>query len=162
MKIKLLLCLLILAVLPAAAQVELSETEKFTPNDEVFMDMAVTAAKTSAANGQTPCGAVIILNGAWRSTGMPSEGVTAEETALRKARAKSLEHGAIYTVFQPTTAACKAIAGAKVGAVYYAIDADTAVAAGIYPASAYEGESVLTVPVHHLPITEADSLLRSK
>lgn len=142
----------------AGAQVQITKVDKIQPNEEVFMDMAVSAAKTSVADNGLPCGAVVILNGAWRSTGMPSNEISAEQTAINKARTKSLGNAAVYTVVQPTAAACKAIAESGVGAVYFAIPADKAIAAGIYPASAYEGADAPTRFVQ-IDFPEADSLV---
>lgn len=120
------------------AQVAISRTEKISPTDETFMDMAVTAAQTAQEQGKPATGAVLILNGAWRSTGLPSDGVTPEESAITKARRKDLSLATIYTVNEPTAAAWRAIIAAKISAVYYVNSAAEAVAAGIYPASAYD------------------------
>ena len=105
--------------LAAAAQVSISTVDKASPNDEVYMDMAVTAAETARDQGLKPCGAVVILNGAWRSTGMPSGGTTAEQAAIDKSRRKSLAGATIYTVNQPTAAALEAIAASGADAVYF-------------------------------------------
>ena len=59
--------------MPVAAQVTITKVAKIAPTDMVFMDMAVEAAKTNVKAGKTPSGAVIILNGAFRSSGRANE-----------------------------------------------------------------------------------------
>ena len=53
----------------AFAQVNITKVDKVAPTDEIFMDMAVTAAQQAIASGQKAAGAVVILNGAWKATG---------------------------------------------------------------------------------------------
>lgn len=160
MKIKtLILAAALMASAVASAQTA-GASEKITPDDQVFIDMAVSAAKTSVADGNEPCGAVLILNGAWRSTGMPSNGISPEEVAINKSRAKSLANAALYTVVQPTTAALNAIEKAGVGAVYYAIDAATAIQAGIYKAEDYDNAPQLSIPMVQIPYAEANALIK--
>lgn len=66
----------------AFAQVNITKVDKVAPTDEIFMDMAVTAAQQAIASGQKAAGAVVILNGAWKATGTPSATATAEENAI--------------------------------------------------------------------------------
>lgn len=155
-----ILVLAMILALPCYAQVEITKTDKIQPDQQVFMDMAVSAAKTSVADQGLPCGAVVILNGAWRSTGMPSGEQSAEETAIRKSRTKSLSNAQLYTVVQPTATVMKAIADAGIPTVYYSVAAAEAIAAGIHSAKDYEGaaESINLVQV---PLDEALSLVRS-
>lgn len=155
-----LLALAVAISLPMGAQVEITRTDKIQPDQQVFMDMAVSAAKTSVADQGLPCGAVVILNGAWRSTGMPSGEQSAEETAIRKSRTKSLANAQIYTVIQPTAAVMKAIADAGISTVYYAVSSADAIAADIHSAKDYEGEAVKLTLVQ-VPLDEAMSLVRS-
>ncbi len=128
----------------AGAQVTLSPTEKATPGDEIFMDMAVTAATRATAAGLKPAGAVIIMNGAWKATGMPSATLTPEEDAINKTRRTSLDGACVYTVNRPTTAALNAMARAGVSQVVYVNPADSVVAAGVYPAEAYDPDGADT------------------
>lgn len=157
--IKMLFAAALFAAAPAAsAQAVITNVDKIQPNEQVFMDMAVSAAKTSVADDGLPCGAVVILNGAWRSTGMPSNEQSAEQVAINKSRSKSLANAQIYTVVQPTSAACKAIAAAGTGAVYFAVPAADAIAAGIYKASDYEGGDD-SVKMTQVPYSDADALV---
>ncbi len=141
--------------LAAAAQVSISTVDKASPNDEVYMDMAVTAAETARDQGLKPCGAVVILNGAWRSTGMPSGGTTAEQAAIDKSRRKSLAGATIYTVNQPTAAALEAIAASGADAVYFVNPAADVVAAGIYTGADYEGEAPASLPLRRMDYAPA-------
>lgn len=135
---------LILAVasLAACAQVSITRVDKIAPTDEVFMDMAVTAAQTSVSDGGSACGTVVILNGAWRATGRATAGTTAEEAAIAKSRLSSLENATIYTINEPTTAAYNAIARSGCETVYFVNPREAVIAAGLYPASAYDDSKV--------------------
>jgi len=145
--------------LAAAAQVSITKVDKISPTDEVYMDMAVTAASTARDQGLKPCGAVVILNGAWRSTGTPTDGTTAEQAAIAKSRRKSLSGAVIYTVNQPTAAAMEAIAGSGADAVYFVNPAADVVAAGIYTEADYapaDGtEAAESVPVMQMDYAPA-------
>ncbi|MDE6097743.1 MAG: hypothetical protein K2L80_04695 [Muribaculaceae bacterium] len=155
----LLACIALTMGVPAiSAQVQITKVDKIQPNEGIFMDMAVSAAKTSVADNGLPCGAVVILNGAWRSTGIPSNEISAEQTAINKSRAKSLANASIFTMVQPTAAACKAILESGAPAVYFAIPANVAIAAGIYPASAYEGAPALPKLIQ-LDFADADAVV---
>lgn len=122
----------------AFAQVNITKVDKVAPTDEIFMDMAVTAAQQAIASGQKAAGAVVILNGAWKATGTPSATATAEENAITKSRRTNLAGASIYTVNQPTTAALNAIMKAGVDVVFFVNPSSDAVAAGVYPAEAYD------------------------
>jgi tRNA(Arg) A34 adenosine deaminase TadA len=129
----------------ALAGVPITKVDKVEPTDEMFMDMATTAARKSVADGGLPCGAVVILNGAWRSTGTAAEGGTsAEENAIAKSRRQSLHNASIYTVNEPTTAAYNTICRYGVDAVYFVNARKDVVARGIYPASAYDDSKIDT------------------
>lgn len=148
----------------AAAQVAITTVDKASPTDEVFMDMAVTAAQTAVGQGKSPCGAVVILNGAWRSTGIPSDTRTAEESAIEKSRRTSLRSAYIYTVNQPTSEAMNAIARSGAEGVYFVNPADMVIEAGIYPASAYDPALIDTtlqqVPVRRMNYLPATKLIK--
>lgn len=150
---------LALAVSAASAQVQITKVDKIQPTDEVFMDMAVTAAKTSVGDQGLPCGAVVILNGAWRSAGMQTNEVTAEQAAINKSRLSKLANASIYTVVQPVAKACEAIAKSGADAVYFTIPAADAIAAGIYPADAYEGADKAGVKLVQIPFAEANDVV---
>lgn len=143
------------------AQVNITKIDKVKPNDEIFMDMAVTAAQKAIADGQKPAGAVIILNGAWRATGIPADGLTPEENAIAKSRATKLNGAKIYTVNQPSIAALNAIMAAGVDAVYFVNAADRVVAAGIYSEEDYNPAAldssltpVQTFQIYYAPAAE--------
>lgn len=141
--------------LTALAAEPITKTDKITPTDEVFMEMAVTAANTAASRGLAPCGAVVILNGAWRSTGMPSDGTTAEEAAIAASRRKSLANARIYTVNQPTSEAVNAIRRSGADAVYFVNGAKEVTDAGIYPPEAYS-EALLDTTLAPVPMYRMD------
>lgn len=124
------------------AQVNITKVDKVQPNDEIFMEMAVTAAQKAVADGQKPGGAVVILNGAWRATGLPGAGTTPEENAISKSRTTKLSGAKIYTINQPTTAALNAIMAAGVDAVYFVNAANEVVAAGIFTNEDYSPEAL--------------------
>lgn len=121
----------------AVAQVQLSAVDKAQPTDEVFMDMAVTVANTAVAQGYKPCGTVIVMNGAWKSSGMAVGGQTSEQDALARSRRTSLPTATVYTVNQPTTAALDALRAAGVATVYYVNPQEAVVAAGLYTDADY-------------------------
>lgn len=124
------------------AQVEITKVDKVKPTDEIFMEMAVTAAQKSVADGHKPEGAVVILNGAWRSTGLPVDGKTPEVNAIEKSRSTSLSGASIYTINQPTTAAMNAMKAANVDAVYFVNPAADVIAAGIYTEDDYNADNL--------------------
>lgn len=146
------------------AGVNITLVDKVAPTDEIFMDMAVTAAKRAQSeNGGKPIGAVVILNGAWRSTGLPAGDKTAEEVAFEKSRRQTLHNATVYTVHEPTTRAYNALNAAGAEAIYFVNDRDEAVAAGIYPASAYNDAlidtTVAQVKLIRIPYDDAAALL---
>lgn len=143
----------------AIAQTPISKTEKANPGDDVFIDMAVTAGAQSKASGNKPCGAVIILNGAWKATGTPSATATAEENAISKSRLKTLKGAKVYTVFEPTTRALEALTAAGADAVYYAVTSDDAIEAGIYTSDDYKPSESAKVPAIWIDYIPALDLL---
>lgn len=158
------LLLAVVAIAFTSNAVVITTVDKVKPTDEMFMDMAVTAAKKSAASMGVPSGAVIILNGAWRATGVPDAKQTAEEVAVSKSRLSKLNNATVFTVNEPTTAVINLLNSLGVDAIYFANPRDVVVAAGIYPASAYDDNAVDTsvkqAPVYHLPFAEAGTLLK--
>lgn len=164
---KILFILATLLCLGATAKtVVITNVDKVQPTDEMFMDMAVTAAKKSAASNNVPSGAVIILNGAWRATGIPENGKTAEEVAVSKSRLTKLKNASVYTVNQPTSEVINMLSELGVDAIYFANGKEAVIAAGIYPASAYDEElinaDIKQAPVMRLPLTDAAALLKKK
>lgn len=146
------------------AQVNITKKDKVDSTDEMFIDMAVTAAKKSVADGGAPNGAVIILNGAWRSTGIPTGDKTAEMVAFEKSRRNDLSNTVIYTVNEPTTATIDALSKAGVQAVYFVNSRSDVVAAGVYPASAYDDSKiesgVKVAPLIMLPYPDGQALIK--
>lgn len=162
-KVILSFCVVLLAVM-AVAQAKITLVDKINPTDEVFMDMAVTAAQKSVSQQGKPEGAVIILNGAWRATGLPTAGKTVEEAAFAKSRLNSLKNATVYTVNQPTVAALNALNAAGVEAVYFANPADDVIAAGIFTAEDYDTAALDTAfvqaPLRQVPYAPAAALLK--
>ena len=104
-KFMLAVAAVLVGVFAITAGVNITKVDKVSPNDEMFMDMAVSVAKTA----KKPIGAVVVLNGALRSQGTATATGTAEENAIKSSRRKSLYGGSIYTIIQPTTEAYNAI-----------------------------------------------------
>lgn len=149
----------------AVAELPITKVDKVNPNDEIFMDMALTAAKESLKEGGLPCGAVVILNGALRSAGQPTDVATAEETAIATSRRKSLKNAVIYTINEPTTEVYNLICSKSADAIYFVNTRDVVVAKGIYPAEAYDDakiDSTLTqVPMMQMDFREAASFINA-
>lgn len=148
----------------AFAGVEITKVDKAKPTDEMFMDMAVVAAKKSVAAKGIPAGAVIILNGAWRATGLPSGTKSPEEDAFSKARRQTLKNATVYTVNEPTTETINFLNSLGVEAVYFVNPRDAVIAAGIYPAEAYNDEaldaSLPQAPIICMPYADATALIK--
>jgi len=148
----------------AVAQVNITKVDKVQPTDEIFIDMAVTAASQAKAAGLSPAGAVVILNGAWKATGTPADDLTPEENAIQKTHRTSLAGGKIYTINQPTVQAMNAIMRAGIDAVYFVNSSADAVAAGIYPAEAYDASGLDTtlrpVPTYQMAYPPAAEIIK--
>lgn len=146
------------------AQVNISKVDKIQPTDEIFMDMAVTAASQAKAAGLVPSGAVVILNGAWKATGTPAGGLTPEENAIQKTHSTSLAGAKIYTVNQPTAQAMNAIMRAGADAVYFVNSSADAVAAGVCGATAYDAaqldSTLRPVPTYQLSYPPAAAIIK--
>ena len=146
------------------AGIPITKVDKIRPTDEVFMDMAVAAAKKSVANRQQPGGAVIILNGAWKATGMPSADKTPEVDAFEKARRGDLVNASVYTINEPTTETINFLNSLGVQAIYFCNDRDAVVAAGVYPSSAYDdaklNQSDEMAPMTLIVYPDAQALLK--
>lgn len=144
-KIVVLAMVMLAAVGIAIAEVTITKVDKVSPTDEMFMDMAITAAKNNVKAGNLPCGAVIIINGAApRTSGRATAVTTAEEDAINKSRRKSLKNGVIYTVNEPTTEAYNAICRAGADAVVFCNPRQEVIASGVYPDSAYNDAKIDT------------------
>ncbi|MDE6301022.1 MAG: hypothetical protein K2M19_04850 [Muribaculaceae bacterium] len=148
--------------LAASAQVNISKVDKVSPNDEIFMDMAVSAAQNAVESGQKANGAVLVLNGAWKATGLPGANNTPEAEAIAKTKRTTIPGAVIFTVNQPTPAAVNAAGDAGIEAIYFVNSADAAVAAGIYSKSDYAGEvnPDVTVAVLQMTYAPAAALLK--
>ncbi len=164
-KILTLIALIAFAAMGMNAGVPITKVDKAAPTDEIWMDMAVTAAKKAVAEGQKPCGAVIILNGAWRSTGTPSASATAEENAIAKSRRQTMSNSSMFTIVEPTTEVYNTICKLGADKIFFVIGRDEAIAKGIYPASAYDDskidESLTPVPMTQLPYADAEKLVNA-
>lgn len=151
-------------VLSTLAGVPITKVDKIAPTDEIFMDMATTAASKSIQSKGLPCGAVIILNGAWIATGTPTANATAEQNAIAKSGRTSLANASIYTINEPTTEAYNDICRFGADAVYFVNPREVVIAKGIYPASAYDDskiDSTLTqVPLRQMSYPDATALLK--
>ncbi|MEE1207784.1 MAG: hypothetical protein UHP27_06400 [Muribaculaceae bacterium] len=163
---KLILAMAVVAGVFASlwAGVPITKVDRIEPTDGVFMDMACTAASKSVADQGKPCGAVVILNGAWKGSGTPSASGTAEQNAIAASRLKSLENATVYTVCEPTTEAYNEICRMNADRVYFAIPRSQVIAKGIYPASAYDDskiDSTLTLaPLLAMDYDEASALVK--
>lgn len=160
----LLILAMMLGVVLDTMAIDITKVDKVSPTDELFMDMAVSAAKKSIASGGVPSGAVIILNGAWRATGTSEGAQTPEEAAFSKARLDNLKNAVVYTVNEPTTATLNFLNNMSVTAVYFTNPRQAAVAAGVYPASAYDDSQLdnagYMAPVYLLAFPDASALLK--
>lgn len=166
-KIFVLAVILAVAALGAVhAGIPISQVDKAEPSNELFMDMACTAAAAELNNGGKPCGTVIILNGAWKSAGTATATQTAEQVALEKSGKTNLENAIVYTVNEPTTEAYNEICRYAPDAVYFVNPRDAVVAAGVYPASAYDDSKVnpeyKPVPMYRMDYEDAEDLLKIK
>lgn len=161
---KIITLALALIAFTVANAIDITTVDKVKPNDQMFMDMAVTAATKSVSSGTGPTGAVIILNGAWKSTGIPEAGKPVEQVAVDKAHLSSLKNASIYTVVQPTTEMINLLNSKGIDAIYFVIPADKAVSANVYSAEAYD-ESALDTSVKQAPMikmtfAEAEALYK--
>lgn len=163
-RIILLIAATLSLTLSSIAGVPITKVDKVEPTDAIFMDMAVTAAKKSISEKGKPCGAVIILNKAWRSTGIPTADKTAELVAFEKSRRQTLKNAVIYTVNEPTTDTYITLCEAGVEAIYFANPREAVIAAGIYPASAYDDSKIspdlIQAPLNCMTDPEAASLIK--
>jgi hypothetical protein len=101
------------------AGIPISKDYKVTIHDELWMDMAVTVAKDGMKECGIPCGTVIVLNGALKCVGEPTNKATSVETAIAMSRMASLENAVIYTINEPTIEAYNMICRFGADAVYF-------------------------------------------
>jgi deoxycytidylate deaminase len=131
----------------------------------MFIDMATVVATDNLKEAGQATGAVVILNNAYHANGRGTATLTAEEAALAKTRARSLQFAKIYTVNEPTTEALKAISKAGVGEVVFVNSRDKVVKAGIYPASAYDDAAISqeekVTPMRQIVYGPAEDLLNA-
>lgn len=146
------------------AATPITKVDKISPTDEVYMDMATTAASKSVADNGKPCGAVVILNGAWKGSGIATEKGTAEQNAIAASRLRSLNNASVYTVCEPTTEVYLEICRLKADAVYFVVPRDKVIEKGIYPASAYDDSlvdsTVVAVPLKCMDYSDAAALVK--
>lgn len=150
-------------VVAASAGVPITKVDRIEPTDEIFMSMAVDAARSSIAKKGAPSGAVVILNNAFNATGIPSAKASAEENAIATSRG-DLANAVIYTVNEPTSAAYLVICTSGVGKVVFANAKDAVIAAGKATAADYEEvqlpEGVTATPMVVIDFPEAAALLK--
>lgn len=149
--------------MPVAAQVSITKVDKIAPTDMVYMDMAVEAAKTNVKQGGTPFGAVIILNGAFRSSGRANAEGTAEANAYAKSRLTSLKNAKVYTVNEPTTASYILLSRLGVDEIYFVNSRDAVIKAGYASAEDYTDafpEGLTPAPLKSLEFPDATNLLK--
>lgn len=153
------------ACAPAAvAGVPITKVDKIDPTEEIYMDMACTAASKSVASKGKPCGAVVILNRAWKGSGTASADATAEQNAIAASRLADLEFADVYTICEPTTEAYNDMCRMGAQTCYFVIPRDEVIAKGIYPAEAYDDSkidpSVEPVPLKQMDFPEASKLVK--
>lgn len=131
-------------------------------HDDMYMDMAVVTAKKAVRNGNKPTGAVIILNGVWRAEGTAKGDTSAELVAFSNSRLTDLHNAKVYTVNEPTTETYNALVNAGVEGIVFANPRDAVIAAGIYPASAYDDSKAVAGGVKpvRLNYPDAEALLK--
>lgn len=149
----------------AIAGLPITKVDRVNPTDEIFIDMALSAAKSNVEQGGLPCGAVVILNGALRSSGKATATATAEENAIVSSRKKKLNMATIFTINEPTTEAYNAICRSGADAVVFVNSREDVIAKGVYPAEAYNDaliDSTLTkVPLHQMDFRDASTFLKN-
>lgn len=152
----------VMAVVAAKAGVNITDYSNAKSTDLMFMDMAVVTAQKAVKAGGTPTGAVLILNGAWRSGGTSKNGETAEIVAVNTSRLTDLKDAVIYTVNEPTTDTYNRLVEAGVKAVFFSNPRTEVVKAGIYPSSAYDDSKAVdsTMPMLRMSYSDAQALLK--
>lgn len=156
-----LMCISI--AMPVMAQVSITKVDKIAPDDMVWMDMAVEAAKTNVKQGGEASGAVIILNGAFRCQGRANAEGTAESNAFLKSRLNSLKNAKVYTVNEPTTATYVLLSRLGVEEVIFVNGRDAVVKAGLATAEEYTDAfpaDVKPAPIKSIEFPEATNLLK--
>lgn len=152
-----------LACVMAMAAVPVSKV-KAKPADNIFMEMATTAAAKSVVQKGKPCGAVVILNNAFKGTGIADATKTAEENAITTSRLGVPSGAVIYTVCEPTAAGYNAICRSGAKAVYFVVPRETVIGKGIYPASAYDDgaydATLKQVPLRRIDYADAAALIK--
>ena len=146
------------------AGIPITKVDKIDPTEEIYMDMACTAASKSVASKGKPCGAVVILNRAWKGSGTATADATAEQNAIAASRLPDLELADVYTICEPTTEAYNDMCRMGAQNCYFVIPRDVVVAKGIYPAEAYDDSkidpSLTPVPLKQMDFPEAQKLIK--
>ncbi|MCC8176228.1 MAG: hypothetical protein LUC85_00405 [Bacteroidales bacterium] len=146
--------LLAVASITASAQVSITKVDRVAPTDEIYIDMA-----TGAAKGSQYGGAAIIINNAYKCAAAGTAAIDAAKAALEKTSA-DMSFGTIYTVNEPTTEALRAISARGVGKVVFVNPKDKVIAAGVYPASAYDPDTTLVVNLQQIDYAPAAALVK--
>lgn len=143
----------------ASAVLPISKVGMIMPDDMVYIDMATSAAKSAVASGDKADGAVIIKN----SAPVATAGATAVSNAIDKAGVAALKDAVIYTVNQPQITDLVTLSKSGAKTIYFVNGADRVVAAGIYPAEAYDETAIpaghTITPMIQLEYPDAQKLL---
>lgn len=152
----------LLAVSSAFAGVNITDYTNANSSDLMFMDMAVVTAQKAIKAGGQPTGAVLILNGVWRSGGTAKDGQSPEMVAVNTSRLNDFKDAVIYTVNEPTTDTYNQLAKAGVKAVYFSNPRQDVVKAGIYPSSAYDDSKAVesTMQMKRMSYSDAQTLIK--
>lgn len=146
------------------AEIPVSRVEQYSPTDMVFLDMATEAAKENQSRGQQPNGAVIVVNGEFRSSGRSTASSSAEETAFKKSRLSTLKGATLYTVNEPTAAIYKFLCENGIDKIYFVNGKDAVIKAGIATSADYNSSSLpssLTfAPMFQIEFPDAALLLK--
>lgn len=147
----------------ASAVLPISKVGMIMPDDMVYIDMATSAAKSAVASGDKADGAVIIKNSAPVATAGATAGATAVSNAIDKAGVAALKDAVIYTVNQPQITDLVTLSKSGAKTIYFVNGADRVVAAGIYPAEAYDETAIpaghTITPMIQLEYPDAQKLL---
>ena len=146
----------------AGAVLPISKVSMIMPDDMVYIDMATSAAKKSAAAGNIADGAVIVKNSSPVVTTGAGQGNTAVANAI--AQAGTAVNGAvIYTVNQPQITDLVNLSKSGAKTIYFVNGSTDVVTAGIYPTGAYDETAIpaglAITPMIQLEYPDAQKLL---
>ncbi|MEE0980021.1 MAG: hypothetical protein UH625_11535 [Muribaculaceae bacterium] len=152
------------ACISAHGEIPVSKVERYSPTDMVFLDMATDAAKENKSRGLSPQGAILTMNGEFRSSGRATGDVSAEMTAFKKSRLNSLAGVTVYTVNEPDTKTYIFLCEKGAEKIYFVNDRASVIKAGLAAAGDYDDtlipESVKMVPMFQIEFPDAAALLK--